>query len=117
MPPPLIAEQAFAHELADAFRLVFKAVPERQRAGRVENALKLVRTNELHTDGVWVVRQAGHLLGAMVCMPVPGASALLWPPQGATQGAEAIEDLQLHTAVSWLRKRGAKMGQTLLAPH
>jgi mycothiol synthase len=117
MPPPLIAEQAYAHELADAFRLVFKAVPERQRAGRVENALKLVRNNELHTDGVWVVRQGGHLLGAMVCMPVPGASALLWPPQALSPAAEEIQDLLLRTAVSWLRKRGAKMGQTLLAPH
>jgi mycothiol synthase len=117
MSSPLIAERAYAHELADAFRIVFKAVPERQRPARVENALKLVRTNELHTDGVWVVRGQDGLLGALVCMLVPGASALIWPPQAVTQPPEAIEDLLLRTALTWLRKHGAKMGQTLLAPR
>jgi ribosomal protein S18 acetylase RimI-like enzyme len=52
----------------------------------------------------------------MVCLPVAGATALVWPPQAATSSAQwEIEDGLLTYAIAWLRQRGAKLGQTLLA--
>src|SRR5438132_6920023 len=116
MLPSLVAEQARARELTEAFRIIFKHVPERDRRVRVENALKLVRDKELDGAGVWVVRGRSGLLGAMVCMLVPGASALVWPPQACAANGKQVEDVLLRTALAWVKKRGAKLAQTLLAP-
>lgn len=116
MPTSLVAQQAQAQELTEAFRIIFQHVPERDRQARIENALKLVRQKELDPAGVWVVRRRSGLLGAMVCMLVPGASALVWPPQASAGKAKQIEDVLLRTALAWVRERGAKLAQTLLAP-
>jgi mycothiol synthase len=116
MRPSLVAEQAHAGELPEAFRLVFKHVSERERPARVNHALKLVREKELDAAGVWVIRGRSGLLGAMVCMPVPGASALVWPPQAAVADGKQIEDTLLRAALRWVRQRGARLAQTLLAP-
>jgi ribosomal protein S18 acetylase RimI-like enzyme len=100
-----------------AFRLVFQHLPEEARAGRVANALRLLRAGELDPDGVLVAGGGGDLLGALVCLPVPGASGLLWPPQarpGPQRGQ--VEDDLLRHAAAWLRGRGARLGQALLAP-
>jgi mycothiol synthase len=103
-------------EWAQAFRLVFKHVPSPDRQARVRNALRLLRQGELDRAGVIVSAANGTLLGAMVCLPVAGASGLVWPPQAATGGDQRkIEDALLTYAIAWLRQRGAKMGQTLLA--
>src|SRR5438105_6400073 len=90
MAPLLVAEQARGRELSEAFRIIFKHIPERDRRARVDNALKLVREKELDPAGVWVVRGRSGLLGAMVCMLVPGASALIWPPQAAAADTKQI---------------------------
>ena len=115
MLPSLVAEQAHGRELGEAFRIIFKHVPERDRQARIDNALKLVRAKELDPAGVWVVRGRSGLLGAMVCMLVPGASALVWPPQATAADGTEIEDVLLRTALTWVKERGAKLAQTLLA--
>jgi ribosomal protein S18 acetylase RimI-like enzyme len=117
MSQALTIEPARPEEQADAFHLVFRHLPEEARAGRVANALGLVSSGELDPAGVLVARAGAGLAGALVCLPVPGASGLLWPPQ-AHDGPrrEQVEDDLVRHASFWLRGRGAKLGQALLAP-
>jgi ribosomal protein S18 acetylase RimI-like enzyme len=52
----------------------------------------------------------------MVCMLVPGASGLVWPPQvlEGSLGKREIEDHLVQYCNQWLRRRGAKLAQALL---
>jgi mycothiol synthase len=116
MKEPCQPRPARPEEWARAFELIFQHVPKEARHGLVRNALRLMRQGELNEAGVIVVRDNSTLSGAMVCLPVAGASALLWPPQAADAGLrQEIEDRLLTYAVTWLRQSGAKLGQTLLA--
>jgi ribosomal protein S18 acetylase RimI-like enzyme len=114
----ILASPARPSELTAAFQLVFQSVEPEERSARVANALRLVQQRELDPAGVWVVRGRGCLRGAMVCLPVPGASGLVWPPQ-AVVGSDRrrIEDELLCRACAWLRQRGAKLAQSLLSPQ
>jgi len=113
----LSVKPARPEELRAAFGLVFQHVSADEQATRVGNALNLVGRGELDPAGVLVVRDGRQLLGALICLPVPGASALLWPPQ-AVDGSdeEAVKDQLVRHASSWLQQRGAKLGQALLLP-
>jgi ribosomal protein S18 acetylase RimI-like enzyme len=115
MSPSPTIEPARPEELEEAFNLLFRHPPE-QRAGRVANALRLVHTGELNPAGVLVARAGPTLQGAIVCMPVPGASGLVWPPQARAEPATEVEDALVRQAASWLRGQGARLGQALLAP-
>jgi ribosomal protein S18 acetylase RimI-like enzyme len=116
-PPPAIAP-ARPHELEAAFRLVFRHVADGERAARVANALHLVRRGELNPAGVLVAAAGGEPVGTIVCLPVPGASGLVWPPQAVEgPGQAAVEDALVNRAAAWLRQRGAKLGQCLLPEH
>src|SRR5262249_14486444 len=58
------------------------------------------------------------LLGAQVCLVLPGATALVWPPSciaGTRQ--EERENLLLRHVERYLRGRGVKLAQALLAPE
>jgi mycothiol synthase len=104
-------------ELAAAFRLLFNRLPPEVADTRVANALHLVQTGELDPQGVFVLRGDNELLGALVCLPVPGASALLWPPSCVAAEAQSErEDLLMQHALRYLRQRGVKLAQALPAP-
>jgi mycothiol synthase len=89
------------------------------REVRVANALELVRRKDLDPRGVLVVRGRKGLLGAMLCVPIPGASGLVWPPQVVSRdaGGGPIEDLLAQACLQWLHGRGAKLAQALLFPE
>jgi mycothiol synthase len=109
---------ATPREQEAAIRLLFQDSDERDRDGRVNNALHLLARGDLDADGLIVAREGGSLVGAMVSLPVPGASALVWPPQvqpGVIE-AVALEDALLVHATAWLRQRGARLAQSLLSP-
>lgn len=102
--------------MEEAFQLIFRYLPKEERASRVANALRLTEQHELDQHGVWVVRGHDELLAALVCLPVPGASALVWPPQAVPHSRRLeIEGQLLDAALGWLRERGIKMAQTLLS--
>ncbi len=117
MPEALTIGPALAEEWQAALDLVFRHVPRRdERETRVANAVQLIRRGELDAQGVLVARSAARLQGAMVCLPAPGASALVWPPQAlACPQRKEIEDQLLAFGLGWLRQRGAKLAQTLLS--
>jgi ribosomal protein S18 acetylase RimI-like enzyme len=78
--------------------------------------LKLLARGELDPAGVLVARDGDDLLGALVCCTVPGAGALIWPPQTQTPGLPGIEDQLIGRALHWLSCRGARLVQALLFP-
>jgi mycothiol synthase len=111
-----VAASAHEDELEAAFQLIFQHVAAEDRTARIANALQLIEQEELDPRGVWVVRGQNELLGAMVCMPVSGASGLVWPPQAVTHTCRVeIEDQLLQSALAWLRQCGAKLAQVLLS--
>jgi ribosomal protein S18 acetylase RimI-like enzyme len=108
-------EPAQPEEVAAAFRLIFQHLAARERELRVANAVALVRSRELDPEGVVVVRGTPGLRGAMVSLPVAGASGLVWPPRAVAGGDEQdIEDRLVAHSCAWLRQRGARLAQTLL---
>jgi ribosomal protein S18 acetylase RimI-like enzyme len=117
MHAPFSVESARPEDLAAAFRLMFQQTPAVDLDARVTNALNLVERGELDPAGVVVARQDNQLVGAMVCLRVPGASGLVWPPQTLSSGVQrAVEDGLVRFASDWLRGHGAKLGQALLTP-
>ena len=118
MASKLTVMPARPEDLAPAFRLLFERVPAEEREARVANALYLLERGELLRDGVFVAPGPHELDGTLVCVPLKGASGLLWPPR-AQDGPERrqIEDALVQRACAWLRQRGAKLAQALLAPE
>lgn len=112
-----VPEPARIEDWGAAFRLLFHYLPVEERERRCANALHLLQRGELDPQGIFIVRGASSLDGALVCLPVPGRSALLWPPGAVGERREAVEDALLCHAVSWLRQSGVRLAQTLLAPE
>ncbi len=110
-------EAARPDEWPAAFRLLFRHVSDDERDTRVANVLRLVERGQLNAQGVFVLRSAEGLVGVMVCQALPGAMALVWPPQ-CSGGVEQIEreNRLLHHAAGWLRSRGVKLAQSLFPP-
>jgi ribosomal protein S18 acetylase RimI-like enzyme len=109
-------EPARTEDWAPAFRLIFQHLGPEECERRCGNALHLLRRGELDPQSIFVLHGDSGLRGAIVCLPVPGASALVWPPGIAEGEGTEMEDRLLHHAIAWLRRRGVKLAQTLLAP-
>jgi ribosomal protein S18 acetylase RimI-like enzyme len=113
-PAPAVAI-ARPDEWSDALRLLFRDLAPEERERRIVSALGLLRTGELDPAGLFVEHNAGGVAGVLVCLPVPGASALFWPPRSvADPDASAREDRLVTHALGWVRSRGAKLSQGLL---
>jgi ribosomal protein S18 acetylase RimI-like enzyme len=113
----LSPQPAAVEDWASAFRLIFQYLAPEERERRCANALHLLQSKELDPRGIFVVRGSRALRGAIVCLPVPGGSALVWPPGAAGAGRRAVEDALVQHAIAWLRQRGVKLAQALLAPE
>ena len=111
-------EPVRTEELPAAFELLFRRSGPGERGGRVANALDLVRRGELDLEGLFVLRDRGGLVGAVLCLALPGAAGLVWPPQ-CVPGADAPagEDALLRRGADWLRGRNVKVAQALLSPE
>jgi ribosomal protein S18 acetylase RimI-like enzyme len=110
-------ETATTADWAPAFRLLFQHLSPEERENRCANALHLLQRGELDPQGIFVLRGPTGLRGAMVCLPVPGKSALVWPPGVRDERPTEVEDTLVRHAVAWLRQRGVKLAQTLLSPQ
>jgi mycothiol synthase len=105
-------------ELPAAFRLLFQNAAADDRESRIVNALGLVRRGELDPKGLFVLRGRDRLLGAVLCLPLPGESALVWPPQCLPNKRRSLfEDALLHCAADWLRACNVRVAQALLSPE
>jgi ribosomal protein S18 acetylase RimI-like enzyme len=111
-------EPARPAEWATALRLIFQHQGAADRRAREATALQLLQRGELDPRGLFVLRGPHGLDGALLCLGVPGASALLWPPGvGLHPLAAAREDRLVRHAVAWLHEGGARLVQALLAPE
>src|SRR5260370_41977764 len=107
MPAPFTIAVARSEELPAAFRLLFQTAADDERERRLANALRMIGKGELEREGVLVARDWSGLGGAMVCLPVPGASGLVWPPQGMPGNEpEVVGDKLLSRPSPLLRERG-----------
>jgi len=101
-----------------ALSLLFQHVRQADRGQRVRAVIDLFQSGHLAPDGLRVLQRAGSIEGAIVSQVLPGAAALLWPPQVRQGGhREADEDRLLQETSNWLRAQGVKLGQSMLDPH
>jgi ribosomal protein S18 acetylase RimI-like enzyme len=112
-----VPQPARTEDWGAALRLIFQYLPAQERDNRCANALRLLQGGELDSQGLFLVRGPAGLCGVLLCLPVPGRSALLWPPGTVEKGRTQLEDVLLQHACAWLRQRGVKLVQTLLAPE
>ncbi len=111
------ARPAWPDEWARAFEFLFGFLDPDEAAFRIDNALGLLRRGEINPEGVIVLDEGAHLTGMLLCQPVGGATALLWPPRVLIEaGARDREDRLIRHACAWLRQRGVKLTQSLLIP-
>jgi ribosomal protein S18 acetylase RimI-like enzyme len=114
----LLIEPARRSELTWALDLAFQHHKGEERRTRVRNALRLIRRGEVNPSGILVARSGTKLIATIICLPMPGASALVWPPQGVA-GSESgsLEDRLVEYGRNWLESRGVKLAQSLLSPN
>jgi mycothiol synthase len=113
----IVPEPARTEDWGAAFRLIFQYLPPEEREHRCANALHLLSRGELNPQGLFIVRGETGLRGALLCLPVPGCTALLWPPGVVKDRTPELQDALLRDARVWLSRRGVKLVQTLLAPE
>ncbi len=108
---------ARAQDRRAAFQLLFSHVDTEERNSRVHNAETMLAAGEIDPQGVVAAWRHGCLEGAVVCVPLPGASGLFWPPRVVDGPAQQrLEDQLVRYTLDWLRRRRAKLAQALLAP-
>ena len=112
----LAIRSASPDELGPALALLFQRFPPEGCEGRVRHTLALIAAGEIAREGVLVARDHGNLRGAMVCVPLAGASGLVWPPQAVGADCARVEDELLRGGLAWLRAGGAKLVEALLLP-
>jgi ribosomal protein S18 acetylase RimI-like enzyme len=115
--PPVTVGPAAPAEWEAVARILFQHLPAEERQARAANAGRLFRQGELEAEGILAAHGPAGLCGAIVGVPLRGASALVWPPQAAGPDAGPIEDQLVQASLAWLRRRGAKLAQALLAPE
>src|SRR5690348_2380080 len=99
-------EPARTEDWGAAFRLIFQYLPHEECEHRCANALYLLQRGELNPQGLFILRGADGLCGTLLCLPVPGCTALLWPPGVVEERRTEREDALLRHACSWLRHHG-----------
>jgi mycothiol synthase len=113
----LLPEAARTEDWAAALRHIFQYLRTEERENRCANALRLLQRGELDPQGLFIVRGPASQRGAILCLPIPGRSALLWPPGVMGDRPTETEDALMQHACAWLRQRGVKLVQTLLSPE
>ena len=113
----LVIRPARESELTAALEIVFRHHAPAERQTRTRNAFRLIQQGDLNPAGVLVALDGPRLCGAMVCLGVPGASAMVWPPQAISAvNLVDIEDQLLEYGMQWLRQLGTRLVQALLLP-
>lgn len=105
-------EPAAPDDWTTALELALAHVPADQRAARVQQCVSMLETRLLDARGVHVVRQAGRIVAAQVCVPLQGAACLFWLP-----GAGAAAEELVGACLGWCRSLGCKLAQALAKPE
>lgn len=109
-------EQARAADWQPALELACGPLTADERRRRVGNLLGMLAAGELNPGGLWLARWRGRLAGVQVCVPLPGASALFWPPRVTPTWVRSdLAERLVRVGLDWAAARGARVGQALLA--
>ncbi len=106
-------DQAQPHEYAPAFDLLLRHLDREEREQRIVRVVELIHRGNIDPRGLFVLRGWNGLVGVMMCEPVAGAAAVLWPPI-VVDHRDDLEDLLIVHAVTWMRRQGARLGQCLM---
>ena len=97
-----------------ALDLVLQHLPAEERGQRRANVLTMLASGEIGPHSILVARQAGRLAGAMVYVPLKGATCLFWPPQATPDTSAAVVDSLVRHALASLQADGTKIAQVIL---
>src|SRR5688500_12621294 len=95
-----------------ALDLLLRHVEADPRSNRVAMVVNLLETGDIPADGLLVVRDDASVVASILCIPLKGASGLVWPPAGVADARSRLVELALRS----LREKGAKLAQALLTP-
>ncbi len=87
--------------------------PADQRAERVNQCVNFLENGVLDPRGIWIAKSGSDIVGAQVCVPLAGASALFWLPTATNDIADAL----VQAALDWCRSIGCKLAQALTKPE
>lgn len=73
-----------------------------------------IRSGEVDRQGLLVAHRGGRLIGAVLCQPQVGRTALLWPPGTVPEEPEATARQLLAAACHWLAGQGVRVAHALL---
>src|SRR6478752_3703358 len=99
-------------EWLDALDLALRHVEADLRSNRIATVVNLLEAGDISADGLFVARKESGVVASVLCIPLKGASGLVWPPAGAADAMPQLVDV----AVRWLQQGGAKLAQALLGP-
>jgi ribosomal protein S18 acetylase RimI-like enzyme len=107
-------ETARSDDWPAALALLFQYLDAEARDCNSRDVLAQLAGSTVNPEGLFVLREAGAIVGVQMCVPLPGAMALMWLPQ-SRDGPRRIEreDRLLQHAQRWLRDRGVKLAQAL----
>lgn len=100
-----------------ALKLLYQLHLPEEAEIRIANTIHLLETGRLDPESLFIIQEEKWVTGVLLCLKIPGAMALLWPPQ--VQGgplAREREKLLAQRSTAWLRGRGVKIAQVLLFP-
>ena len=105
-------------ELPAAVELALSNVPAEGRDERILNTLVLISSGDIDPGGLFVARRQGRMCGVFVCIPLPGASGLVWLPRWVDPHPTDNEQQALiATGLDWLRRRGCRLAQLIVPPE
>jgi ribosomal protein S18 acetylase RimI-like enzyme len=99
-------------ERRPALALLYGYFPDSERRRRIASALTLFGRGEIAPEGLVVASAGRQLEGAVLAIPLAGASALLYPPQ-TLAGDPGLENRLLAHVLGWLHQRGTRLAQAL----
>ena len=111
-----IVAEALPEEREAVLSLLLRTIPPDERAGRVAQLLEQMACGRIAPLTLLVARTLdGTIIGSAVARPLPGAGAVVWPPQvvGADDLA-TVEDALLNALADGLRRGGTKLAQAFL---
>ncbi len=106
---------ASTDEWAASLDLALQHLAPEERLQRRANVVGMLERGEIACDSILIAWHAGILTGALVAVPLKGASSLFWPPQ-VIPGVDAIlvADALVRDGLDRMRLAGSKIAHSIL---
>jgi ribosomal protein S18 acetylase RimI-like enzyme len=108
---------ARADEVPAAVYLALAHLPDAERHRRSVDTLTLIASGDIDPRGIFVARSEHQLDGVFVCVPLPGASGLVWLPRWRVAPECDRQQRLIDAGLHWLRQRGCRLAQLIVPPE